>query len=669
MRVFSAGTFTTEKVRSVIKDVCRVHKVSVATTNYITAIIEDTSDWTDLMKLAFENDKVCNFIQKNWEVFEEIRPIMFQPRSAGVHASALIITPDKIKGKDVECFDLLPIRKQNGMLVSEIDGYSIDDIGLLKNDVLAIAELSRLAEMMKACNKEYNANVSIPMILNTDLNDPCVYRLIQRGLTQGIFQMSGAGMTRFMKEMHPNNINDLIASIALFRPGALKTGSAQGYCNAKNGLVTPEYLWGTYDALKDTYGFIVYQEQVSQIARSVGNLSLGDGVKLVKALSKKKIEKVRVFKDKFFNGAKKNGCPIDAANKIWSDVEEASKYLFNKSHATAYGLTGFVGAWIKAKYPVVFYTVMLKWAKPDNLPILLNEIRRIPGVSIVSPDINVSTESFVTDYSINKIYWSLARITQCGPKVVAYILEERKVFGEYKSLKDFVARLFHNKLKKEISNEELKVKSDESLIDDDKLKQKNPVTSRVLINLIKAGAFDTLENVNSPQERYGLLGVVNDMFDDIDAFKDLDESMLSKSYYWAQMQIKLSGTGSVNYKQIYDNMDKPKSVSKYDFLSFIDLDDMDMITKKTFVSCFRIYEITERRYRDSRDGNKKTYGKVKVQQNTDMAEITMWSDAWEENKALMQPETIIVAVVMVKYSEYDKKCVLQINRGAFVKIV
>lgn len=134
-------------------------------------------------------------------------------------------------------------------------------------------------------------------------------------MTQGLFQISGGGMTNFMKQMNPTSINDLIASIALFRPGTLNSGAAQGYCDAKNKYVEPEYLWGTYDALKDTYGFIVYQEQVSKIARSVGNLSLGDGVKLVKALSKKKIEKVRVFKDKYFEGAAANGCPKEVAEK------------------------------------------------------------------------------------------------------------------------------------------------------------------------------------------------------------------------------------------------------------------------------------------------------------------------------------------------------------------
>lgn len=659
LRVFSAGTFTTEKIRSVIKDVCRVHRVSVATANYITAIIDDASDWTDVMKLAFENKKVHDFIQKNWEVFEEIRPLMGQPRSAGIHASALIITPNIVKGKDVECFDILPIRKQNGMLVSEIDGYSIDDIGLLKNDVLAIAELSRLSDMMKICNKEYDANVSIPSILNSDLNDREIYKLIQSGLTQGIFQMSGAGMTRFMRQMHPDNINDLIAAIALFRPGSLNSGAAQGYCDAKNHLIEPEYLWGTYEALKDTYGYIVYQEQVSNIARSVGNLSLGDGVKLVKALSKKKIEKVRVFKEKFFKGADENGCPKEVADKIWKDVEDASKYLFNLSHATAYGLTGFVGAYIKCHYPVAFYTVLLKYVNKDNLPILMNEIRRIEGVTVVHPDINISSDVFVTDFSINKIFWSLNRIKQVGPNAVKYILEDRKLFGEYTSLDNFLDRIFKYKLKRT-----------EYYIDPDNKdeKEKCPVNSRTVINLVLAGAFDDVEGITSIESRYYLLKKIDEILNTTEC--DLiSEELRDKHYYWAQRQIDLSEMGSVDYKRIYEETSMPSYVRRYPYLQFITLDDKPIGTRETVVTCFRVSETTEKKYKDSREGTTKKFGKLKVQQNTDLTEVTLWSEAWAEFKDKLQVGKIIVAVCMVKYSDYDGKCVLQINKGAFLESV
>ena len=298
-RVFSAGTFTTEKIKSVIKDVARTHKISQATTNYLTAILDDNMTWTDLMKMASTDKRMRDFIQKYPDVFEEILPIMGQARSAGIHASALIITPEYVKGERVECFDLLPIRKMGDLLVSEISGNDIDAIGILKNDVLGIKELTRLSDTLNLVESEYGVKYNILEIASKYLNDEKVFKIIRDGNTQGVFQMGGEGITKFIKRLAPDNINDLIASVALFRPGPLDSGAADNYVRAKRGEYEPTYLWGTYEILKDTFAQMVYQEQISRVAQKVGGLSLGDGVNLVKALSKKKLEKVRKFQDKF----------------------------------------------------------------------------------------------------------------------------------------------------------------------------------------------------------------------------------------------------------------------------------------------------------------------------------------------------------------------------------
>ena len=328
-RVFSAGTFTTEKIKSVIKDVARTHKISQATTNYLTAILDDNMTWTDLMKMASTDKRMRDFIQKYPDVFEEILPIMGQARSAGIHASALIITPEYVKGERVECFDLLPIRKMGDLLVSEISGNDIDAIGILKNDVLGIKELTRLSDTLNLVESEYGVKYNILEIASKYLNDEKVFKIISDGNTQGVFQMGGEGITKFIKRLAPDNINDLIASVALFRPGPLDSGAADNYVRAKRGEYEPTYLWGTYEILKNTFAQMVYQEQISRVAQKVGGLSLGDGVNLVKALSKKKLEQVRKFQDKFFAGAKENGCPKEAADQIWSNVEDAAKYSFN----------------------------------------------------------------------------------------------------------------------------------------------------------------------------------------------------------------------------------------------------------------------------------------------------------------------------------------------------
>lgn len=655
-RVFSAGTFTTEKARSVIKDVARTHKISVATTNYITAIIEDSSSWTDLMVLAFENKKVRDYLQKHWQVFEEIYSIMYQPRSTGVHASALIVVPDVIKGRDVECFDIVPVRKMDGLLVSEIDGYSLDDMGLLKNDVLAIAELSRISEIINLCNENYQADLTMLKILHGDLNEPKVYEAIQKGLTQGVFQMSGDGITRFIKQMKPSCVNDLIALVALFRPGPLDTGSAQAYIDCKRGDVQPEYLWGTYEIVKDTYAQLIYQEQVSKIAQKIGNLSLGDGVNLVKALSKKKIEKVRKFKDKYFEGAKENGCPKEAAERIWEIVEAGASYLFNQSHATAYGLTGYIGAWLKVHYPIAFYTVLLKWVDKDKLPTLMNEMREIGNATITQPDINISGVDFVTNFQTNEIYWSLSRIKQIGAKQAKYIVDDRELFGQYTSLEHFIKRIFKKKF----------TENDEKLPESERC----PVNSRSVKHLIMAGAFDHVEGISSVMERYGLIVKASELLGFEVSESQFPDELKDKHYFWSQQQIDIAGIGAIDYKRIYDNVDKPNAVKKYHYSDLREFTN-DLPDKYTASICATIAEIDEKTYKDKRTGETKHFGKVMLQQNTDMMQLVIWNDAWIDCKKNFKDKrgSIVVAVVQVKYSDYDEKNILQINKGAFVENV
>lgn len=1014
-RVFSAGTFTTLQVKSVIKDVCRVHRVSVNMANYITAIIDDNAgDWTELMLLAAKEKKVRDFIQKHPDVFEEIRPIMFQPRSEGIHASAVVVTPDVIKGEDVECFDIIPIKKMNGLLVSELSGTELDELGLLKNDLLGIAELSRLDTMIQICNKEYGTNLSIESIATSALDEPKVYEIIRKGLTQGIFQLSSDGMTRYIKSMHPESINDIIAANALFRPATLDSGAAKMYVDAKDGVVDPEYLWGTYDILKDTFGvmciaydslvktnnglekiqdiepntyvqtedgsyhivlasmykkckqiisvrtsfgmeikctpdhrvltqrgwveagklnpkqdfikcywmtddelpfgdmkdwclglylangnysqtlnitcrnerdayiiadrfneafgldcrvyfhtrawyvslvnkkcyessqnafkkyikdmglenmscydknvkrwslmmlsgffegdgcvqngririknpklamqifmaaqaarihssyyedienndvvytialssldklvfqfkekiqfsfpsghfipatcfesfdpkkikdseqrkrfykirktnycrlstvqnygvdvehecwgrvlsikdngyektydlsidknhsFVVgghvvhncYQEDYALISRKIGNLSLGDGVNLVKAISKKKVEKIRKFKDKFYAGAQKNGCPHEVADRIWGIIEGGASYGFNKSHATAYGITAYIGAYIKALYPVAFYTVLLKWGKDAKMTSILQEIRELNNITITKPDINVSGDDFVSNYKTNEIYWSILRIKQVGLKAVDFIVAERNRHGEFTSLEDFIKRIFRNKFKKY---------KDWDDIDNDDEFRKCPVTALTVKNLILAGAFDKLMNVGSITERYGLMEQAAELLGFKIYEKLIPEDLRDKHWFWGQKQIALTGFGAIDYERIYRNATKPTSLNSVRYFRLEDLQEPGN-EKLRVAICATILECTEHKYKDKSTGETKHYGKVTLQQNIDTGQLTIWNDAWIGAKDYFwqKKDRIVIFQGVIKWSDYDEQNVLQINKGAFV---
>lgn len=662
-RVFSAGTFTTIKIKSAIKDIGRTHKIPMGTTNYLTAILDDGMTWTDLMRLAVTDKRIRDFINKYPDVFEEILPLMGQTRSAGIHASAFIITPEYVKGEKVDCYDLLPMRKMGDMLVSEISGYDIDEIGILKNDVLGIQELTRLSDMLKLIEKEYKVKYTTLQIITQYLDDESVYELLQKGVTQGVFQMSGDGITRYIKQMKPTNINDLIASVALFRPGTLSSGSAQAYVDAKNGVTFPEYLWGTYDVLKDTFAQIVYQEQVANLARKIGGLSLGEGVNLVKALSKKKIEKVRKYKAKFFDGAKKNHCPDEAAKQIWDATEAAATYIFNQSHATAYGLTAFVGAWLKTHYPVPFYSVILRDVDDDKLPLVMSEIENMGSIMLSAPDINISGMDFTPSYKENTIYWSLSRIKFLGAKAVKYIIKERERYGDFVDLEEFVHRIFRQKL---IKYKNWDDPADGSVWD----KEKNPVNARCVRNLIYAGTFDNCNHIDSVCDRYVLLQQAANILGFSISDKEVPEGMQDKHYFWSQQQINVAGFGRVDYKKIWSNMEKPSSLKNAYFVKFTELSD-ECFRERKGIAVGTIVEVIDKTYKSKQDGTTKHFGKVTLQQNTEMAKIVIWDSMWSDVKHLFMKRegAIIAATVAISWSDYDKQNVLQINKNAFVQSI
>lgn len=627
--------------------------------NYITAIIgDDVKDWTELMTLAAKEKKIRDFIEKHPDLFEQLRPILFQPRSEGIHASAVIICPDVINGEDVECFDIIPMRKMDGLLVSELSGYDLDDLGLLKNDVLATKELSRLDEMISICNREYNANMSLEGMANSSLDDPKVFEILNKGLTQGIFQFAAKGITKFLKSMEPDCFNDIVAAAALFRPATLESGAAKMYVDAKTGVTDPEYLWGTYEILKDTYGVAAYQEQYAALARKIGGLSLGDGVALVKAISKKKVDKIKKFKDRFYAGADKNGCPKDAADRIWAIIEGGASYSFNLSHSVSYSLESYVGAYIKAHYPVAFYTVLLKWGKDENLVQILQEIRELNGITISQPDINISGDDFTTNYSTNEIFWSILRIKQVGLKAVDFIVAERNRHGEFTSLEDFIKRIFRNKFKKY---------KDWDDIDNDDEFRKCPVTALTVKNLILAGAFDKLMNVESITERYGLMAQAAELLGFKIDEKLIPEDLRDKHWFWGQKQIALTGFGAIDYERIYRNATKPTSLNSVRYFRLEDLQEPGN-EKLRVAICATILECTEHKYKDKSTGETKHYGKVTLQQNIDTGQLTIWNDAWIGAKDYFwqKKDRIVIFQGVIKWSDYDEQNVLQINKGAFV---
>lgn len=645
-RVFSAGTFTTLKLKAALKDVARVHRVPHGTVNYITAMLDDGADWTGLFKIAVTNRKVYDFIQTYPEVIEDVRVLLGQPKAASVHASAIIVTPEKRDGKEADCFDFLPIRKMDGALVSEFDGYSVDEIGLLKEDVLATKELAKLSATINLVNEHYGQQLTIEKITSEMLDDEKTYRVLSEGNTQNVFQFSSPGITRFIQDVQPNCIEDLIAINALFRPATLDIGATDDYVRYRRGDVAPVYNFGCYEATKNTYGIMVYQEQFMSVAHTLGGFDLGKTDYLRKAIGKKKADLMASLKNDFIAGAIKNGCPPYEAEEIWGKIETAGKYSFNRSHAAAYALTAFCGAWLKANYPTAFYTVALQWADDKEMPALMSEMERCSVAKIVPPDINHSTVEFFTDYKTNEIYWSLSRIKFVGIRTAEYIVKER-LRGDFKGVEDFIERIFYRKLKGFRARHWDTIESTDN--------NRVPVNTRHLKNMILAGCFDRVENVKSVTERYSILkraaAALRLELTDSDAPAELRD----KHYYWSQQQIAVSGIGMIDYRRIFDN--SPDRASVKGKASYILLADVlrRENEKRRAAICATVSEYSEHSYKDQESGMSKRFAKLLLSQNGQTVECVLWDEFYKFHKSELTQISgkIIILTAMIRYSHYS----------------
>ena len=660
-RVFSAGTFTTMKLKAALKDVARVHRVPHSIVNYITAMIDDGTDWTGLFRQAASNRKLRDFIQTYPLVIEDVQGLLGQPKAASIHASAIVVTPDTRDGRPAECFDFLPVRKMDGALVSEFDGYSVDEIGLLKEDVLATKELAKLSAVIALVNRNFGQELTIGRITQDMLEDGKTYRLLSDGNTQNVFQFSSPGITRFIQDVQPECIEDLIAVNALYRPATLDIGATDDYVRFRRGEVAPVYNYGCYEATKNTFGIMVYQEQFMSVAHTLGGFDLGKTDLLRKAIGKKKADLMATLKADFIAGAVGNGCPDYEAEEIWHKIEVAGKYSFNRSHAAAYALTAYCGAWLKANYPSAFYTVALQWADDKEIPSLMAEMERCSPAKIVPPDINRSGTEFFTDYATDEIFWSLTRIKQVGLRTVEYIVTERDRGGAYTGIENFIHRIFRYKLKKysywdDPDNAEEAVKV--------------PVNARHVKHMILAGCFDRIEKAGAVTERCALLErAARELVFSLSE-KDFPQDMRGRHFFWSQQQIAVSGIGSIDYRRIFDNSEASGQVKGK--ASYLTLDEVarDENDGRRAAVCATVVDVAEHTYKDRETGSRKRFARLTLSQNNRLAECVCWNDYYMEHRTEIQSlkDRVVILTAVIRYSDYNGCNTLQTYRNSLLFI-
>jgi len=427
-------TFGTMQARAVLRDVGRVMGIAYADVDRIAKMIPPELDMT--LKKALESEPELNNLYKNEpEITKLINTALSLEglnRHASVHAAGVVIADKPLNNYS-------PLFKTNDDQITT--GFSmgvLEKIGLLKVDFLGLRTLTVIDQAVKIIKETKNKDILIDKV---PLDDKNTYRLLVSAQTMGIFQIESSGMRDLLKKLEPERFEDLIALLALYRPGPIGSGMLDDFMKRKHNIVPIKYEHPKLEPiLKETYGIMVYQEQIMQIASALAGFSLAQADILRKAMGKKIPEVMEKQRSNFVHGCLKNGIRETTATKIFDLIDYFSGYGFNKSHSTAYALISYRTAYLKANYPVEFMTALLTSERDntDKIVEYINEVQRM-GMEVLPPDINESDALFkvIDDKSIR---FGLLAIKNVGKGAVESIVDTRKS-GKFTSLEDLCLRI------------------------------------------------------------------------------------------------------------------------------------------------------------------------------------------------------------------------------------
>jgi len=446
-------TYGALSAKSAIKDVARVMGVPFAEVNELTRNIPNLIEGHPAtIEKALEVEPKLTQIQEQKPVFKAIveyaRALEGLTRSTGMHAAGVVIGEKPL-------WEYVPLcRGQNGELVTQFAKDEVELAGLVKFDFLGLTTLTVISNAVKLINRGKNPEEQLDIAL-LPLDDKKTYQLISSGDTAGIFQMESSGFTEMVKKLKPSVFEDIIAAGALYRPGPLDSGMVDIFINRKHGRERVTYPHPLLEPiLKDTYGVIVYQEQVMQIAQVLGGYSLGRADLLRRAMGKKKADLMAKERSGFVEGCAKNGVDVRLATELFDTMEQFAAYSFNKSHAAAYGLITYQTAWLKAHHPVEFMAALLTSEK-DNTDKVVAHIAeaRADGITVLPPDVNESDLAFGVGPDPKNpgrflIRFGLGAIRGVGENAIEAILAARN--KPFAGLFDFCARIDTRKINKKV---------------------------------------------------------------------------------------------------------------------------------------------------------------------------------------------------------------------------
>jgi DNA polymerase-3 subunit alpha len=460
-RVVQIITFGTMAARAAVRDVGRVLQYSYGYCDKLAKMIPMGMDLKECLEKVTELKEAVDTDPNARKLFDFALKLEGCARHASTHACGVVISPTPLD-------DIVPVQHPTADdegLVSQYELHAIDDLGLLKMDFLGLKNLTIIEDTLSRIYVIHKVNVDLKTL---PIDDPKAYELMQRGDTVGVFQLESAGMQRYLKQLKPKQFEDIIAMVAMYRPGPMKF--IPEFIEGRNGLRTPKYIHPKLEAiLGETYGIILYQEQIMKIVQELAGFSLAEADTLRKAIGKKIKDLLMAQKTKFIKGCEKNGITKKVASEIWSWIEPSADYSFNKSHAACYAMVAYQTAWLKSHYPAEFMAALITSEKNDveRVGYLIGECKTM-GIEVLPPDINESFRGFTVVPGINKIRFGLSAIKNVGENLVEDVVKVRKESGPFASVYDFMNRI-------------------------------NPkvVNRKSLEALIKSGAFDLMEERNT----------------------------------------------------------------------------------------------------------------------------------------------------------------------------
>jgi DNA polymerase III subunit alpha len=471
-------TFGTIKAKSAIRDAARVLDEPFSVGDTLCKMMPPPAqgkEWP--LEKAYELSSELRESRKDptyRKVLETAEKLEGLKRQHGIHAAAVIIG-----GQPLD--EIVPLlRTDNGEIVTQYEMGAAEAIGLLKMDFLGLRNLTVIsdAERHVKANRGVDLDLDDPAVLG-DMDDPHTYEALSTGFTLGVFQLDSTGMQALVRKLKPTRFEDISALLALYRPGPLSMDMHVAYANRKNGQEAVSYSHPDLEAiLGESYGVLVYQEQIMKIATDMAGFTMSDADGLRKAVGKKKRELMESFQDQFVKGGVDRGYDRGLMSSLWGLIEKFAEYGFNKSHTVAYGVVSYQTAYLKAHYPVEYMAALLTSVKnhKDNKPLYLNECRRM-GIPVLPPDVNESDADFTPRG--DEVLFGLSAVRGVGEGIVDQIVRARTEKGRFVDFKDFCDKVEGSVLNK-----------------------------RTLENLILAGAFASLGHT-----RKGLLEVYERIVD------------------------------------------------------------------------------------------------------------------------------------------------------------